>query len=146
MQKKNIRIQIVKDKVGLRRALEIRRQVFVLEQGVPLDIERDGEEQRCTHFLVYSEDIVVGTGRLRPYQNATVKIERMAVLPSWRNRGIGRDLLEHMLSHATAAGYRTAILHAQTPAMRFYQRAGFRQEGDVFYEADLPHVKMKRQL
>lgn len=146
MQKKNIRTQIVKDKEDLRRALEIRRKVFVLEQGVPLALEQDGEEHRCTHFLAYSGATAIGTGRLKPSGNGAVKIERMAVLADWRNQGVGAILLDHMLSHAIAAGYHTAILHAQTPAIPFYQRAGFCREGNIFYEADLPHVKMKQRL
>lgn len=146
MHKKHIRTQIVKKKEALQQALEIRHRVFVVGQGVPPDLEEDGEDPRCTHFLVYAGEDAVGTGRLRPYRDGVVKIERMAILAPWRNQGIGRRLLDRMIEYAADAGYHIAVLHAQTPAISFYVRAGFQQEGDIFYEADLPHVQMNRPL
>jgi len=146
MHKKHIRTQIVKEKEDLQQALDIRRQVFVLGQGVPPDLEVDGEDRRCTHFLVFAGKTAVGTGRLRGYREGVVKIERMAVLSPWRNQGIGRQLLDRMIAYAADTGYHTAVLHAQTPAVSFYARAGFEQEGEVFYEADLPHVQMSKPL
>ena len=36
----------------------------------------------------------------------------------------------------------TIYLHAQLPAVAFYERYGFVKEGDIFYEANMAHYKM----
>jgi hypothetical protein len=51
-------------------------------------------------------------------------------------------------AHAWAAenGYEECILHSQTPVLRFYQTLGYIAEGEEFYEADIPHYKMRKRL
>ncbi len=137
---------LVESEAGLTTALAIREEVFIREQGVPPDLERDGLDTRCRHFLVYTGDRAVGTGRMRPVGDGRVKLERMAVLSPFRNRGIGRQLLDEMLKHAGGDGYDEALLHAQIDAFSFYQRAGFQPVGERFTEAGIEHVEMVRSL
>jgi len=57
-------------------------------------------------------------------------LEDMVVDPDWRGQGIGRQLLDHAITEAKAAGcLRVTLLTDQTneAAMRFYRRAGFGQ-------------------
>ncbi|MBD3275303.1 MAG: GNAT family N-acetyltransferase [Candidatus Marinimicrobia bacterium] len=142
----NIRIRIAESQSDLRKALDIRFRVFVDEQNVPKDLEQDGLDRECLHFLAFADNVPVGTGRLREIDAGTVKIERMAVLQNYRNMGIGRQLLDRMLQHIRSAGYENIVLHAQAPAAEFYQRAGFQPQGDTFYEADIPHLRMVMQV
>lgn len=49
-------------------SFDIRKEVFVKEQGVPLEDELDefdGLHQQCEHILVYFDGNPVGTGRIR---------------------------------------------------------------------------------
>lgn len=142
----NIHIRIAESQSDLQKALNIRFQVFVDEQNVPKDLEQDGLDTECLHFLALADEEPVGTGRLREIDAATIKIERMAVLKNYRNLGIGRQILEHMLAYIRSAGYKNIILHAQEPVADFYQRAGFQPRGDIFYEADIPHLKMVKRV
>lgn len=43
----------------------IRRQVFHVEQGIPAELEFDGEDDTATHFLAYVGPECVGTARIR---------------------------------------------------------------------------------
>ena len=61
------------ERVALR---EIREQVFVVEQDVPVELEWDGLDEKAEHFLAYHEGEVAGCARLL---NGN-KIGRMAVL------------------------------------------------------------------
>lgn len=142
----NIHIRVAESQSDLRKALDIRFRVFVDEQNVPKDLEQDGLDKECLHYLAFADDTPVGTGRLREIDANTVKIERMAVLKKYRNLGIGRQILDRMLEHIRSAGYKNIMLHAQEPAADFYQRAGFLPQGDIFYEADIPHLKMVMQV
>ena len=124
-------------------AMSVREAVFVVEQGVPPEIEIDEWDPRCEHALALAPDgRVVGTGRLLPDGH----IGRMAVLRDWRGRGVGGAILVALVERAAARGMRRLVLNAQTHAVSFYARHGFTAFGDEFMEADIPHVAMARDL
>lgn len=116
----------------------VRRRVFIEEQGVPEDLEWEARDGDCDWFLARVGDAVVGIARITP----DAHVGRMAVLPDWRGRGIGSALLQAVLQHARDKGLSTLTLHAQTHAVPFYARIGFRAEGEVFMEAGIPHRRM----
>jgi len=121
----------------------VRELVFVREQGVPLDLEWDGRDDSAIHVLARAADgQAVGTARLLP----TGKIGRMAVLAAWRRRGVGRAMLAFLLEAATTRGFQRVFLNAQTSARRFYAQEGFTDQGGVFEEAGIPHIRMERRL
>ncbi|HSP20475.1 MAG TPA: GNAT family N-acetyltransferase, partial [Myxococcaceae bacterium] len=81
----------VKNEPELFQALAIREVVFIEEQHVPETIERDDEDARAFHLLVFAEGHAIGTGRLvvlpaPPEGEAGTwgQIGRMAVLQSHR--------------------------------------------------------------
>ncbi len=43
-------------------------------------------------------------------------------------------------------GYREIILHARQRAVAFYEKLGYRKEGDLFIEVTLPHFLMRKEL
>ena len=124
----------------------IRTAVFCREQGVSADLEFDGLDDSCRHYLARIGETAVGTARLRPLGRGEAKFERVAVLKDYRGRGIGWALMERALADARADGHIRALLHAQTHAGAFYRRLGFRQEGEGFMEAGIPHILMSMDL
>lgn len=121
----------------------IRDEVFVRGQNVPLDIELDALDPLCQHVLACSEaGEAIGTGRLMP----DGRIGRMAVLESWRGRGVGAVMLQRLVEIARARGLSQVELHSQVHAREFYERQGFKACGDHFFEAGIEHVPMRRAL
>ncbi len=119
---------------------EIRRQVFVIEQGVNPEEEYDEFEDSCTHFLAKYTGIAAGTCRIRQTQNG-IKLERFAVLKAYREKGIGAELVEKCLEKIGSVD--TLIyLHAQLHAVPFYKKLGFETIGPQFEEAGIQHFKM----
>lgn len=125
-------------------ALEaIRRQVFILEQGVPESMEWEADDRIATHLLAnHAAYGAVGCARML----ATRQIGRMAVVAEHRRQGIGSALLRKAITIAKAMQYPDVFLHAQLSAMNFYERFGFVAEGEEFEEAGIPHVTMSLQL
>ena len=121
----------------------LRRQVFIIEQGVPQEEEWDGQDETAQHWLATdAAGIAIGTARLLP----SGQIGRMAVLSDYRGTGIGATLLGAAVNHARHLGFTTVFLNAQTHALGFYQRAGFTADGAEFMEAGIPHYHMTQSL
>lgn len=126
--------------------LDLRRVVFVDEQGVPADLEEDGLDPACTHFVVRDDHgAVVGTARMREY-HGSAKAERVAVLASARGTGVGRLLMDALEAEARRQGLPDVRLNAQTSAVPFYERIGYATEGDEFEDAGIPHLAMRKRL
>ena len=124
-------------------AQRLRTEVFVIEQGVPIDLEWDESDEVSIHAVVYGEDKQpIATGRLLPDGH----IGRMAVQKALRGTGIGRFLLTSLLHEAQRLGHTILVLHAQTYAVGFYLRHGFQPEGSEFMEAGIPHMLMRYQF
>lgn len=120
-------------------AQALRVDVFVIEQGVPAELEWDEADEVSTHAVAYDDaGAAVATGRLLPDGH----IGRMAVLKSARGRGIGSRVLHALIDEARRHGHRAVVLHAQTHALAFYARHGFIERGDEFMEAGIPHLEM----
>lgn len=121
----------------------LRHEVFVVGQGVPAELERDGRDPDCVHVLAQSATgEPIGTGRLLP----DGRIGRMAVIASWRGRGVGAAMLVALMDEARRRGFAQTHLHAQTHAKDFYARHGYVVEGDEYLEAGIPHIAMRAKL
>ena len=128
-------------------AFTIRYNVFVDEQKVPADAEYDAHDRAATtrHYLARLNGQPAGAARWRPTESG-VKLERFAVLPAFRNQGVGEALVHQVLAdvQAQAPGAAQVYLHAQLRAIPLYERTGFRKVGAMFEECDIQHYKMVR--
>jgi len=121
----------------------IRREVFVIEQGVSEAEEWDGLDSACDHVIAITDTgVAIGTGRLLP----DARIGRMAVLKAWRGRGVGSALLTALIALARERGFAQTRLHAQTHALAFYRKHGYQPLGAQFMEAGIPHYEMRLPL
>ncbi|MGH7857352.1 MAG: GNAT family N-acetyltransferase [Candidatus Binatia bacterium] len=135
---------------------QIRRAVFIEEQRVPEALERDGLDDVALHLAAWRDGTVVGTARIVGVDDAgrvtrlddarAAKIGRMAVPVALRRGGIGRALLEQALDHCALRGIARIELSAQAHAIAFYEKSGFRAEGDPYEEAGIPHRRMTLAL
>jgi predicted GNAT family N-acyltransferase len=124
----------------------LRTRVFVVEQGVPPEIEQDAADATAVHVL--SRDAsgrVVATGRLLVH-GRTAGIGRMAADASARGRGHGAAVLAELHRQAGLRGVGRIELHAQVSARRFYERAGYAAVGAEYEEAGIAHITMRRSL
>jgi len=125
-------------------ALSVRYDVFVDEQGVPEDLEVDEHEETATHFVGYDDGEPVAAARLREYEPGVGKVERVAVRASRRGEGFGAAVMDAV--EAAAEGFDELYLHAQLHVEEFYAERGYERDGDVFTEAGIEHVAMRKRL
>jgi predicted GNAT family N-acyltransferase len=126
-------------------ALELRHDVFCVEQGVPEHEELDGRDGDGIHLVAVEGGHLLAACRLL-LVGRTVQFSRLAVRADARRRGIATAMLEAADSEARAAGARRLVLHAQTYARALYENAGYRPRGSVFREAGIEHIAMEKEL
>ncbi|WP_329121615.1 GNAT family N-acetyltransferase [Streptomyces sp. NBC_01353] len=134
----------------------VRRDVFVVEQRVPQEIEYDRYDETAVHVLAVREDgLPLGTGRLIHGEDAVGKtgadtsvgsLGRLAVTKAARGLGVGVTLVRAIEDAARARGLAAVDLHAQTQALGFYERLGYEAYGPEFQDAGIPHRAMRRAL
>jgi predicted GNAT family N-acyltransferase len=149
-------VRLVTDEAGRAAAYQLRTDVFVLEQGVPPELELDDLDAVADHFVAYDDDRVVGAGRLvvedagfegsDPALGPVAHLGRLAVRPETRGTGLGVDLVRAIEARAAERGLRVVALSAQTHALGFYERLGYTAYGPEFDDAGLPHRWMSRTL
>lgn len=142
-----MRICQIESESDFQRALNIRTKVFITEQNVPEERERDRMDDQSTHFLAFHGDRAIGTVRVRQVtdrgQNAG-KIERLAVLSEVRGKGAGLALLSAACAFIAEKGWPIIMLSSQEDAVGFYEKQGFAAYGDPFLDAGISHRWMRK--
>ncbi len=122
---------------------DLRVEVFVKEQGVPLENEFDEYDTEFPHLVIYLDGETVATGRVIPYDEDTVKIGRIVVKKDKRGLHLGEKLVAELLRKAKEDGAKTVMLGAQTQAVGFYEKCGFTLlDTPEYLEENIPHRDM----
>jgi predicted GNAT family N-acyltransferase len=135
----------------------VRREVFVDEQSVPEELEYDELDLAAEHFLVLLDGVPAGAGRLVIIDSAPEPglghgptaigvLGRLAVGKAARGTGLGKLLVHAIEQRAAECGVSAIELHAQTHARGFYQQLGYAAYGDLFSEAGIEHISMRKEL
>jgi ElaA protein len=124
----------------------LRRVVFIEEQGVPEADEIDDLDDAAVHLLARLDGRPVGSARLLA-SGDTGKIGRVCVLKDCRGTGLGAALIRAAVAQFAARGGIARVkLGAQTHALGFYERLGFRAYGPDYLDAGIPHRDMVLDL
>ncbi len=136
-------IKIVESEKELNISQQIRKIVFCDEQKVSKQIEFDGLDDICDHFLIIKKNNAIGTARLREKEHCVFKIERVAIIKNERLNGYGKLLIKEVIKKTFKKHSLNLIfLHSQVQVKDFYQKLGFKEKGNEFLEDGIPHIKM----
>ncbi|AFL83046.1 putative acyltransferase [Belliella baltica DSM 15883] len=144
----SITVEKAKTKEQLELVFKIRREVFVLEQGVDPSDESDEFEESSNQFLALLNESPAGAARWRVTKNG-IKLERFAVLNGIRGQGVGQALVKAVLEDIAKIEEnkgKLIYLHSQLPAISLYLKFGFEKIGEMFEECNIKHYQMERYL
>ncbi len=141
---KQVEVRVAAGGADWRGALAVRHTVFVVEQGVPPELEQDDLDASALHVVAVSGNGVVGTARLTREDGA--RIGRVAVLPAWRRRGIAGMLVAALEAEARRLGASRVSLHSQSYVQSLYAKLGYEADGPPFIEAGIDHIPMTKHL
>ena len=139
-------VKFVETESELEGAINVRMRVFVVEQQIPVAEEIDDADTTATHAIALYQGQIVGTGRLLYRDDGIAQIGRMAVDRQFRRQGVGGRILAFLEDEARAQGIGSCLLHAQEYVKAFYAGSGYVERGNLFLEADIPHIEMRKEL
>lgn len=134
----------MKNQQQLEDAFFVRKEVFIKEQHVSPEEEMDHLDQESSHLVIYDEKEPIGAGRLR-LVDGYGKLERICVLKSHRSLGVGNLIIQALEEEAAKQGAVQFMLNAQTQAVPFYEKHGYKVVSEEFLDANIPHVKMVKK-
>lgn len=149
--------KVVSTLLELKKILELRVEVFVLEQSVSEDEEIDKldtleaiEKGLVVHIIVLEGDLTIGTARLilQDSRSGSEKVSefphigRVAVKKMMRRKGIGDILMLKLHQLASSKGFLGVTLSAQIQAVPFYTQLGYIKRGPVYDDVGIPHQDM----
>lgn len=86
------------------------------------------QQGRAEQFMAWKGDIPVGAATVF-FHRGTAAVYNVGVLPAYRNRGIGENLMRRSLHAARKKGMACATLSAASKAIPVYERVGFISAG-----------------
>ena len=128
--------------------VELRYKILLEPLGLKfLDAHRANEMNYlhigCVEAL---DDKLVGGLMLAPIDNTSVRLMEVCVENRYQREGIGRAMVQYAVKRSQEVGYEKMVMHARLTAVNFYEKCGFRQEGDIFEEQGLTFAKMVKDL
>lgn len=140
------KVKIADSQLEKEQAFDVRRKVFVDEQGVPMHIELDEYDDAAVHFIGYNLEQPIAAGRIREIESGIGKVERVCVLSEYRGQHVGVLMMNSMEEYARANGLFTLKLNAQSYAIPFYEKLDYTVTSPEFLDAGIPHRAMEKVL
>ena len=121
--------------------LWLRNEVFDFGQKITAEPEMDGLDPECVHVIGSTlAGRVVATARFFPHLDP-IKIGRIAVHQDMQRGGHGTALMKYLIQ---VIGDKPSEMSAQLYLKDWYQSLGWVAEGEVYEEAEIPHIHMVR--
>ena len=92
------------------------------------------------------DDNLVGGLMLVPVNDEEIRLMQVAVDSKYQREGVGREMVKYAEKRAREAGYSRIVMHAMLSVVHFYEKLGYRQEGDIFEENGITFARMVKDL
>lgn len=125
--------------------LQLRCEIFIVEQECAYR-DLDGIDFQCHHLLIYDqEDILQAYARLIPAGLTFLENSIGRIVSREHGKGLGKVLMTiALVEMKNLFGDRPIRIGAQTRALKFYHRFGFKEDGDIYDEDGIEHIEMLR--
>ena len=123
--------------------LRVRSEVFVTGQKC-LYVDPDGKDLDSVQVFASEGERIIGCLRIYQKEPGVLQIGRVAVIESQRGRGIGMQMMRQAISYVRDnLTDEKMYLEAQTYAIGFYEKLGFKVISDEFLDEGIPHKGME---
>lgn len=126
--------------------VDLRRQILRKPLGLDFTQEELDNEANNIHIALFEEDEILGCCMLTKVNADTIKLRQMAIKSGLQGKGVGRVILQFAENIARDRGYNKMTMHARKTAVGFYEKLGYKVEGNEFEEVTVPHFVMEKTL
>lgn len=126
--------------------IKLRNEILRKPLGLALAEDELKKEQANMHMAAYEDERMLGCCMLVEEDPQTVRLRQMAVVNDVQGKGIGRALMTFAENLARDRGYRKITMHARKNALGFYEKLGYKKNGEEFVEITIPHYVMEKEL
>lgn len=142
-----IEIRAPKNKEEFKQYYQLRYDVLRKPWNQPLSSNVDDLDNSTIHIAAITDNKVVGCARLQFNNKEEAQLRYMAVTENYRNKGIGR-LIVQKAEEITKDNKRIYIvLNAREIALDFYKKNGYSvtEKGELLF-GSIQHWKMKKDI
>ena len=120
----------------------------ILRRPLGLCFTKEDLEKEKDDILIaaFDDDVILGCCLLSQTCADTVRLRQMAVKNNLQGKGIGQAIMNFAETLARDKGYKKLTMHARDTAIGFYERCGYKIEGEQFMEVSVPHHVMEKRL
>ena len=123
--------------------VKIRTDVFITEQG--FRDEFDETDKTCFHIVLYENETPVATCRYFE-TDGSYHIGRVAVVKEYRGFHLGEKIMNIAETEIRKCGGHTIEVSAQVRVKNFYEKHGFKEVGETYFDEYCEHVRMVKKL
>lgn len=119
---------------------ELRNEILLRPIGIP-DFGWEMNDHKSWHFVAMEKSKLIGCVLLVPLDEKILKgqLIQMAVDRDWQGKGIGKLLVQSLISFAASTGIKEIEIHSRAEVTPFYEQLGFHVYGDEFEEVGVKH-------
>ncbi len=130
------------------RAFEIRKQVFVREQKMFKDSDKDEHDNESIHLVAKIDGKIIGTVRVFPGKHSDRHWigSRLAVLKGYRTFHVGILLVKEAMKRVKKKGCTAFTAHIQEKNINFFSKLGWKPVGPLEDYFGRPHQIMQADL
>ncbi len=126
--------------------IKLRNEILRKPLGLSFAEDELESEKNNMHMAAYEDERMLGCCMLVEEGPQTVRLRQMAVVNDVQGKGIGRALMTFAENLARDRGYRKITMHARKNALGFYEKLGYKKNGEEFTEITIPHYVMEKEL
>jgi ElaA protein len=133
------------DKLELYKIMQLRIEVFVVEQDCPYQ-DLDGLDEVGTHLWLEEDNEVVSYLRINPPKTRfdEVSFGRIVTKQSARKKGLSEAIILKALEIVVKEDLGPVRISAQSYLKKYYEKFGFSKTSEEYLEDDIPHIEMLR--
>lgn len=128
-------------------AYYVRIHGMARQHQITLQQEFDEHDTPDTQYIVIMDDYLpVATCRIYPIDATRIMLGRLVVLPDYRHRGLGTQVVAEAEAWAREQGFRTCILESRQEKVTFYQRLGYKADPLRVTEGTFRCIYMEKEI
>ncbi|MCD6447164.1 MAG: GNAT family N-acetyltransferase [Candidatus Marinimicrobia bacterium] len=127
-------------------SIVLRNRILIEAVGRHEDCRDFDFPEKDIYISAFDGDVLIGTAIITPLNDNTVQMRQMAVDDAYQGQGVGKAIANEFERVVLKNGYSKVILHARKSAVAFYKALGYELIGDKFYEIEIPHFEMRKDI